>query len=307
MSPGSIRSREGRRKRAHQRGGRWLVAHRIGCAHFGWAFSFPPPGTFPDTAHGYVRILELFPTHAALAPAINQTNGRGAAGSAPCFSMRCIVSESFTPNERTRVVREPQRGVYDRETVYKVLDEGLVCHVGFATEGQPYVIPTLFARVGDAIYFHGSAASRMLRGVSSGIPVCVTITLIDGIVLARSIFNHSMNYRSVVALGNAALVDNAEEKLAALRAFSEKILKGRWNDARQPNEQELKATSILRLPITEISAKIRTGPPEDDAPDRELPIWAGVIPLQLSAGAPVRDEHCDASISLPAYAAHYQR
>jgi len=221
--------------------------------------------------------------------------------------MRCIVSESFTPTERTRVLREPQRGVYDRETIYKLLDEGFVCHVGFANEAQPYVIPTLFARVGDAVYFHGSAASRMLRGVSSGVSVCITVTLIDGIVLARSIFNHSMNYRSVVVLGNATLVDNPEEKLAALQAFSEKILKGRWNDARRPNEQELKATSILRLPITEASAKIRTGPPEDDAPDKELPIWAGVIPLQLTAGAPIRDEHCDPSIPLPAYAADYQR
>lgn len=221
--------------------------------------------------------------------------------------MRCIVSESFTPTERTRVVREPQRGVYDRETIYKVLDEAFVCHVGFANKGQPYVIPTLFARVGDAIYFHGSAASRMLRGVISGIPVCVTVTLIDGIVLARSIFNHSMNYRSVVALGNAVLVDRPQEKLEALRAFSEKILKGRWNAARQPNEQELKATSVLRLPITEASAKIRTGPPEDDAPDKDLPIWAGVIPLHLTAGAPVRDERCDPSIPLPAYAVHYER
>ncbi|MGH9676943.1 MAG: pyridoxamine 5'-phosphate oxidase family protein, partial [Candidatus Acidiferrum sp.] len=239
-----------------------------------------------------------FPTHAALAPAIN---------SAPSFSMRCIVPESFTPTERTRVVREPHRGAYDRESIYKILDEGFVCHVGFANEGQPFVIPTMFARVGDAIYFHGSAASRMLRGAIAGIPVCITVTLIDGLVLARSIFNHSMNYRSVVALGKATLVENAEEKLAALRAFTEKILKGRWNDARQPNEQELKATSILRLPLEEISAKIRSGPAEDDAPDRELPIWAGIIPMQLIAGAPVRDEKCDPAIPLPAYAAQYQR
>jgi len=217
------------------------------------------------------------------------------------------VSESFTPSERTRVVREPQRGVYDRETVYKILDEGLVCHVGFSLEGQPFVIPTLFARVGDAIYFHGSAASRMLRGVSEGANVCVTVTLTDGIVLARSVFNHSMNYRSVVALGKATLVEEPQEKLEALRAFTEKILPGRWDDARQPNEKELKATSILRLPLTEASAKVRVGPPEDDAPDYALPVWAGVIPLGVVAGAPIRDEKCDLGIPLPAYAANYKR
>lgn len=217
------------------------------------------------------------------------------------------MPDSFTPTERTRVVREPHRGAYDRETIYKILDEAFVCHVGFANEGQPFVIPTMFARVSDAIYFHGSAASRTLRGVSSGIPVCVTVTLIDGLVLARSIFNHSMNYRSVVALGKATLVDNPEEKLAALRAFSENILKGRWNDARQPNEKELKATSILRLPLDEVSAKIRSGPVEDDAPDLPLPIWAGIIPMQLVAAEPVRDERCDPAIPLPDYAAQYQR
>ena len=217
------------------------------------------------------------------------------------------MPESFTPTERTRVVREAHRGAYDRETIYKILDEGFVCHVGFSVDAQPYVIPTMFARVGDAIYFHGSAASRTLRGVSAGISVCITVTLIDGLVLARSIFNHSMNYRSVVALGKATVVDDPAEKLQALRAFSEKILKGRWNDARQPNEQELKATSILRLPLEEVSAKIRSGPVEDDVPDRELPIWAGIIPMQLVAGAPIRDEKCDPAIPLPAYAAHYQR
>jgi len=221
--------------------------------------------------------------------------------------MRCKLSEPFTPTERTRVVREPQRGVYDRETIYAILDEGLVCHVGFAVDGQPFVIPTLYARIGGAIYFHGSAASRMLRGLSEGANVCVTVTLTDGIVLARSVFNHSMNYRSVVALGKAALVNAAEEKLEALRAFTEKILPGRWNDARQPNEKELKATSILRLPLTEVSAKVRAGAPEDDAPDYALPIWAGVIPLRLAASAPIRDEKCDLGIPVPGYAAHYNR
>jgi uncharacterized protein len=228
-------------------------------------------------------------------------------GSAPRFSKRCIVPEILPPTERTRVVREAQRGVYDRESIYKILDEGFVCHVGFSLDGQPYVIPTLFARVGDAIYFHGSAASRMLRNLSEGISVCVTVTLTDGFVLARSVFNHSMNYRSVVALGKAVLVDAPEEKLEALHAFTERILPGRWNDARQPNEKELKASSILRLPLTEVSAKVRTGPPMDDDPDYALPVWAGVIPLQVVPGAPMRDERCDTSIPVPGYVAHYRR
>jgi len=217
------------------------------------------------------------------------------------------VPESFTPTERTRVVREPHRGAYDRETIYKILDEGFVCHVGFTADAQPFVIPTLYARVGDAIYFHGSAASRMLRGAASGIAVCVTVTLTDGLVLARSVFNHSMNYRSVVALGKATLVDEPGEKLEALRAFTEQILPGRWEDARQPNEKELKATSILKLPLTEISAKIRSGPVQDDEEDYALPVWAGIVPLYLQAEAPIRDERCDPAIPTPAYAAKYRR
>ena len=217
------------------------------------------------------------------------------------------MPESFTPTERTRVVREPHRGAYDRETIYRILDEGFVCHVGFAPDGQPFVIPTLYARVGDFIYFHGSAASRMLRGAATGIPVCVTVTLTDGIVLARSVFNHSMNYRSVVALGKATLVDQPGEKLEALRAFTETILPGRWNDARPPNEKELKATSILKLPLTEISAKIRSGPVEDDEGDYALPVWAGIVPLHLQAEPPIRDERCDGAIPIPEYAANYRR
>ena len=223
------------------------------------------------------------------------------------FQMRCDVPESISPTERTRVIREAHRGAYDRETIDKILDEGYVCHVGFAVDGQPYVIPTLYARIGDAIYFHGSAASRMLRNLSAGISVCLTVTLTDGFVLARSVFNHSMNYRSVVALGKATLVDAPEEKLEALRAFTEKIIPGRWKEARQPNEKELKATSILRVPLTEVSAKMRSGPAEDDAPDYALPVWAGVIPLSLSPGTPIRDERCDAAIPTPAYAAEYKR
>lgn len=228
-------------------------------------------------------------------------------GSAPRLFMRCIVPEAIPHSERTRVVREPHRGVYDRDSIYKILDEAFVCHVGFSVNGQPYVIPTLFARVGDALYFHGSAASRMLRNLSDGIPVGVTVTLTDGFVLARSVFNHSMNYRSVVALGRATLVRAPQEKFEALHAFTEKILPGRWNDARRPNEKELKATSVLRLPLTEVSAKVRTGPPRDDEPDYALPVWAGVIPVHVAFDSPVRDEKCDPSIPAPAYVAHYRR
>jgi nitroimidazol reductase NimA-like FMN-containing flavoprotein (pyridoxamine 5'-phosphate oxidase superfamily) len=217
------------------------------------------------------------------------------------------MPDSFAVSERTRVVREANRAVYDRAAIYKILDEGFVCHVGFSLDGQPYVIPTMFARVGEAIYFHGSAASRMLRGTAGGLPVCITVTLLDGLILARSVFNHSMNYRSVVALGNAALISDPAEKLAALQAFTEKLIPGRWQDARQPNEQELKATSILKLPLTEVSAKVRTGDVEDDAADYALPVWAGVIPLRLVADAAVRDERCDATIPTPAYAANYHR
>jgi hypothetical protein len=204
-------------------------------------------------------------------------------------------------------VREPHRGSFDRETIYKILDEGFVCHVGFTMDGQPYVIPTMFARVGDAIYFHGSAASRMLRGLSGGLAVCVTVTLIDGLVLARSVFNHSMNYRSVVALGTATLVSEAEEKIAALRAFTEKILPGRWDDARQPNEKELKATSILRLALSEVSSKMRTGDVQDDEEDYALPVWAGVLPIRLAAGEPIRDGRCDAGFAVPAAVANFDK
>src|SRR5271170_2900545 len=217
------------------------------------------------------------------------------------------LPEIIPPTERTRVVREPHRGSHDREAIYKILDEGFVCHVGFSVDAQPYVIPTMFARVGENVYFHGSAASRMLRNLSEGLAVCLTVTLVDGLVLARSVFNHSMNYRSVVALGKATLVDAPEEKIAALRAFTEKILPGRWNDARQPNEKELKSTSILRLPLTEVSAKMRTGPVEDDAADYALQVWAGIVPLRLVADAPIRDARCDPGIPVPAYAAKYER
>jgi nitroimidazol reductase NimA-like FMN-containing flavoprotein (pyridoxamine 5'-phosphate oxidase superfamily) len=217
------------------------------------------------------------------------------------------MSESQIPTARTRVVREPHRAVYDRETAYTILDEGFLCHVGFSVDGQPYVIPTSYGRKDANLYIHGSAASRMLRQMKDGVPVCVTVTLLDGLVLARSIFNHSMNYRSVVILGKATLVEEPTEKLAALRVLSDHILPGRWNDIRQPNDRELKATSVLRVPIEEFSAKVRTGPPIDDEEDMPFPTWAGVIPLEMKAGAPINDARLDPVREMPAYAANYSR
>jgi nitroimidazol reductase NimA-like FMN-containing flavoprotein (pyridoxamine 5'-phosphate oxidase superfamily) len=189
-------------------------------------------------------------------------------------------------SERTRVRREPQRGRYDRETIDAILDEALVCHLGFVHDGHPYVIPTLFARIGDDVFVHGSAASRMLRTLAGGVDACLTVTLIDGLVLARSVFNHSVNYRSVVVLGRAEPVEDKEQ---ALRAFADRLLPGRWDEARQPTAKELKATTILRLPLDEASAKLREGPPKDDEDDYAWPVWAGVIPLESRWGEPVPD------------------
>jgi len=217
------------------------------------------------------------------------------------------MRENDTPTGRTRVVREAERGVYDRDAVCRILDEGFICHVGFVVDGQPFVIPTSYGRAGDQLYIHGSAASRMLRNLERSVPVCVTVTLVDGLVLARSIFNHSMNYRSVVVLGTARAVEDPAEKLEALRRLSEHILPGRWAESRQPNERELKATMILSLPLTEFSAKVRQGPPVDDAEDYAFPTWAGVIPLQTVAGEPIRDERSDPGIPVPAYAREYSR
>jgi len=217
------------------------------------------------------------------------------------------MSETQMPSARTRVVREPHRGVYDREAVYRILDEGFLCHIGFAVDGQPFVIPTSYGRHGDSLYIHGSAASRMLRQMKNGITICITVTLLDGLVLARSVFNHSMNYRSVVILGKATLVDDAEEKLSALRTLSEHILPGRWDDARQPDEKELKATSVLRVPIEEFSAKVRTGPAIDDEEDYSFPTWAGVVPLETVAGPPIDDARLLPGQEAPEYANHYTR
>ncbi len=197
---------------------------------------------------------------------------------------------SYQPNSRTQVTRLPKRAVYDQAQVHAILDEGFLCHVGFTVEQQSYVIPTGYVRAGERLYIHGSAASRMLRKLDQGIQVCVTVTLIDGLVLARSSFHHSINYRSVVVLGIARLVLDRDEKIDALRRFTNHIVPGRWEEARQPTDQELKATSVLVLPLEEVSAKVRTGPPIDDEEDHAIPIWAGVVPVRMVAGEPTPDE-----------------
>ena len=195
----------------------------------------------------------------------------------------------LSPTERTRVRRLPARASYDRGAIHAILDEGLVCHLGFVNDGQPYVLPTAYARVGDALYFHGSAASRMLRGLRDGIPVCATVTLLDGLVLARSAFHHSMNYRSVVILGVATEVTEPADRLRALEAIVEHAVPGRWPQVRPPSVHELKATMVLRLPIAEASAKVRGGGPLDAAEDLGWPCWAGHVPLRLVPLAPVPD------------------
>ncbi len=193
------------------------------------------------------------------------------------------------PTARTRVRRLPDRGAYDRETIRAILDEGMVCHVGFAADGQPYVVPMLYGREEDRLLLHGSAASRLLRGLEAGWPVCLTVTLLDGLVLARSAFHHSANYRSVMLLGRATAIADPLAKNAALRIISEHLVPGRWDEVRAPNSRELAATTVLEVPLEEASAKIRTGPPKDDPEDLALPVWAGVLPLSLTPGAPVED------------------
>lgn len=197
--------------------------------------------------------------------------------------------DAYTPTERSQVRRLPKRAAYDKEQVYSILDAGYVCHVGFVAGGQPYVIPTGYARAGDRLYIHGSPASRMLRALEEGAEVSLSVTLLDGFVLARSAFHHSMNYRSVVVFAKARLVTDPAEKLEALRAFTEHVLPGRWAEVRQPSERELNATSVLVLPLDEASAKVRTGPPIDDEADYSLPVWAGVVPVRMELGEPVAD------------------
>ncbi|HEX6190324.1 MAG TPA: pyridoxamine 5'-phosphate oxidase family protein [Pyrinomonadaceae bacterium] len=209
--------------------------------------------------------------------------------------------------QRTTLKRLPQRGSFERQQINEILDEGFICHVGFVVDNGPFVIPTGYARAGDELIIHGSQASRMLRQLGQGIDVCVTVTLIDGLVLARSAFHHSMNYRSVVVFGRARVIEERAEKMSALTALSEHMIPGRWDEVREPNDREIQLTTVLAIPLTEASAKVRTGPPVDDEEDYGLPVWAGVIPLQLMANEPIADPRLGANIPTPRHALDYRR
>lgn len=214
---------------------------------------------------------------------------------------------TFQQTERTTLKRLPKRGEYDQAAVYQILDESFISHVGFIAGDSPVVIPTSYARIGNDLYIHGSAASRMLQSLKDEIDVCVTVTLIDGLVLARSAFHHSINYRSVVIFGKASIVSDPDEKIKALHALTDHIVPGRWRDVRPPNESEMRATMVLKLPLVEVSAKVRTGPPIDDEEDYRLSVWAGVVPLKLTAGSPIDDDRLAAGIEPPGYATKYVR
>jgi nitroimidazol reductase NimA-like FMN-containing flavoprotein (pyridoxamine 5'-phosphate oxidase superfamily) len=210
-------------------------------------------------------------------------------------------NEDFSPTARTTLKRLPKRGSFERETVYGILDEGFVCHVGFVVDGQPFVIPTAYGRAGDVLYIHGARASRMQKALAAGADLCVTVTLVDGLVLARSAFHHSINYRSVVVFGRARVVESEAEKNAALQAFTEHLMPGRWDDVRWPNAQELAATTVLAIQLSEASAKVRTGPPIDDEEDYALPMWAGVLPLGVVSGTAEADPRLPAETAVPSY------
>ncbi len=215
--------------------------------------------------------------------------------------------DTYTPTERTQVKRLPKRAVYDQAQVHAILDEGFICHLGFVADGQPYVIPTGYARSGEQLYVHGSAASRMLRTLGEGARVCVTVTLVDGLVLARSAFHHSMNYRSVVVLGQARVVTDADEKMEALKHFTNHIVPGRWDEVRHPTAPEMKSTTVLALPLDEVSAKVRTGGPIDDEEDYALPVWAGVLPIRPRYGEPAPDARLHPEAPAPRMAAGAER
>lgn len=217
------------------------------------------------------------------------------------------MNELIAQTPRTKLKRLPKRGNFERETVYKILDEGFVCHIGFCFNNQPFVIPTSYGRIGDRLVIHGSAASRMMRELSKEIDVCVNVTLVDGLVLARSAFHHSINYRSVVVFGKAKIIEDEQEKYEALRALTEHIVPDRWSEIRPPTPLELKATTVLSLDLTEASAKARAGAPVDDKEDYEMDVWAGVLPLQIIAGEPVKDDLLKAEILVPEYLKNYKR
>ncbi len=208
---------------------------------------------------------------------------------------------------RNKVRRVPERAHYDKATIYQIVDEALICHVGFVQEGQPFVIPTIHARVDDRLILHGAKASRLLKHVEQGHEICVTITLLDGLVMARSVFHHSMNYRSVLLFGKGHVVNDKQEKLGYMEALTEHIMPGRWDDARRPNEKELKATTLVVLTIDSASAKVRTGPPVDDEEDYQLPVWAGVLPISQQVMEPIDDPGLEHVIPVPEYIRKYHR
>jgi nitroimidazol reductase NimA-like FMN-containing flavoprotein (pyridoxamine 5'-phosphate oxidase superfamily) len=214
---------------------------------------------------------------------------------------------NFPTTERNRVKRLPKRGYYDRDTIYMILDEAFLCHVGFVENKQPFVLPINFARVNDTIFLHGAKTSRMLKHIEAGKPVCIEATIVDGLVLARSVFHHSVNFRSVVLFGTGRTIEDEQEKISALKAITEHLLPGRWSEARLPDRKELNATQVVAIEIEEASAKIRTGPPGDDEEDYALPVWAGVLPLQETPLSPIRDERLAPDVSLPDYIAQYSR
>ena len=216
-------------------------------------------------------------------------------------------TKKLTSTERSKLRRLPRRGSQERELIYSILDEALVAHVGFISNDRPFVIPMAYGRESDRLYLHGSPVSRLLKNLEQGVDVCFTVTLLDALVVARSLFHHSMNYRSVVLFGKAQLVENDSEKMTALQAFTDHMIPDRWQQARLPNDRELKATTVLSFPIEEGSAKVRTGPPSDDAEDYALPIWAGELPLKVIAGTPIADPKLEKAIALPENIANYHR
>ncbi len=215
------------------------------------------------------------------------------------------MSDVYEPTERTTVKRLPARGSYDRAVVHQILDEAFLCHLGFVVDGQPFVIPTIHVRIDETIYVHGSPASRMLRTLEQGVPACVTVTHVDGLVLARSAFHHSMNYRSVMVFGTAIVVDDPEKKFEVLHALTDHLIRGRWEEIRQPSPQELKRTLLLAIAIEEASAKVRVGPPLDEEEDYALTMWAGVLPLKMTASSPITDPRLLPETAVPSYAAGY--
>ncbi len=213
----------------------------------------------------------------------------------------------FPQTDLNKVKRLPKRGEYDKKTVYDIVDETLICHVGFTVEGQPFVMPTIHTRIGDTVYLHGAVANRMLNHIKAGNSVCLNMTLVDGIVFARSVFHHSMNYRSAVLFGKGRVVETYEEKWKVFEALTEHIAKGRWKDARHPNESEDKSTQIIAVEIETASAKVRTGPAKDDEEDYALPVWAGVLPVRMTFGEPVKDDPLPDTIPVPEYIKRYRR